>query len=208
MNTTASAINSIPIHCLGDFGFCEYSLYLKLVKGFTPRPTNEMLQGTQAHARINAMSFVTRDSIISIEDALIQAETVARETIKRNVRIQGQILYGTADEIYIGPKEITVIDDKPRAEIQQSYVNQVFGYCLAFKEKYNPKQPMYGAIRNHRTGKEIWRKQFSSVEEEYINGIVRRILGIIREDIIPKATAIPEVCRSCRFKYYCEVRSR
>ncbi|MFA5399814.1 MAG: Dna2/Cas4 domain-containing protein [Dehalococcoidia bacterium] len=208
MSTIISKPTTIQISMLGTHAFCEYRIYLELVMGFKARGTPEMLEGTKAHSRINTMAFLTRDSNISIEDALLQAESDGREITKRNVRVTGKILRGNIDEIHIGPKEITIIDDKKWAEHYPSYKNQVFGYCLAFKEQYNPKQPIYGAIKNYQSGKEVWKKQFSVLEEEYINGIVQRILGIIREDITPKPIGVREVCWQCGFKNYCNVRTR
>ena len=167
-----------------------------------------MLQGTQAHANPNIMAFITKDSLITIEEALLKAKSEAIETARRNLRVYGSTLHGTIDEIYIRPEEIVIIDDKPCDKAYQSYINQVFGYCLAFKEQYNPKQPIIGAVRNYKAGKETWRQPFSLSEEESIKIVVARIQGIIRGEIRPIAARVPEVCRSCRFSFRCDARKR
>jgi len=211
MSTIKSKPDTIQISMLGTHAYCEYRVYLELVKGYKAYPTKAMLQGTQAHhanPNPNIMTFITQDSVITIEDALLKAKSESRETSKRNVRVYGSTLHGIIDEIRIGPDEIVIIDDKPRDTIHQSYINQVFGYCLAFKEQYKPSLPIFGAIKNYKADKETWRQPFSLSEEESIQISVARIQGIIRGDIRPIPTDVIEKCCSCRFYEQCYARKR
>lgn len=204
MRPTVDKTRSIPVNLLGTMGFCEKQVYLEWVLKITARPTREMLQGTQAHKQLNGLLFMVTDT----RSLILEALTGDKQTQKRNVRVTGNILRGSIDEIHIGPNEITIIDDKPWNNIHQSYINQVFGYCLAFKEQYKPKQPIFGAVRNHRTGREIWRESFSASNEGAINTLVKRLQGIIRGEIRPVATKAPEVCSHCRFSYRCDAKTR
>jgi CRISPR/Cas system-associated exonuclease Cas4 (RecB family) len=211
MSTIKSKPTTIQISMLGTHAYCEYRVYLELVLGYKAYPTKAMLQGTHAHhahPNPNIVTFITQDSLITIEDALLKAKSEARETTKNNVRVYGSTLRGIIDEIHIVPDEITIIDDKPCDKPHQSYINQVFGYCLAFKEQYNPKQPLYGAIRNYKADKEIWRELYSAEQEQQVNDSVNRIQGIIRGDIKPIPADVLDKCWSCGFYERCDARKR
>jgi len=208
MSTIKSKPDTIQISILGTHAYCEYRVYLELVLGYKAYPTKAMLQGTHAHANPNIMAFITQDSLITVEDALLKAKSDGIETTKKEFIVAGTILRGRIDEISIGPDEITIIDKKKWAEQYQSYKNQVFGYCLAFKQQYNPKQPIYGAVRNLYTGKETWRQPFSISEEESIKIVVARIQQIIRGDIKPIPTNVLDKCWSCSFYERCDARKR
>ena len=207
MSTIKSKHKTIAISLLHTQAFCEHKLYLEEVKGFKAPPTQAMLQGLNAHSQLKTQLLITRDSIISIEEALLQAESVGREIKKREFMVTGKILRGRIDEIYITPNEITIIDDKPGLKVHASCTNQVFGYCLAFKEQYSPKQPIFSAIRSHDTGHEIWKELFSAEQVQRINDLVDRIQGIIQGTISPIPNQVHEICSSCRFNYLCKFRS-
>jgi len=165
-----------------------------------------MLQGIQAHAKLNTMSLVTADSLMSIEDALHLAKLSGREIIKRNVTVTGKILTGTIDEIHLAPKEITIIDDKNGLKAYQSYINQVLAYRLALEEQFDPHLTIHAAIRSTNTGNVIWEKPFLLEEDgQRITDLAIRIQGIIDETIKPKVHRSPNKCRSCRFAGYCRL---
>ena len=197
--------DNIAITLLHDQEFCEYKIYLQEVKFLVASPTKAMLYGIEAHARLNK-TFLLATKPISIEEAIIQAKSGGKETTRTTVIVEGKILHGKIDEIHIGPKEIRIIDYKKELKAFQSSINQVWGYCVAFNEQFNPNLPMNGAIRNTDTQEIIWEKPFSDDNEKAINRIVERIRGIIKGYILPKATTNPYACMGCRYKNHCTVK--
>lgn len=207
MSTIKLKRNTIAVSLLYTQAFCEYKLFLEEVNGLRARPTDAMLKGLNAHSRLKAQLLITKDSLISIDGALLKAESEGLVIKKKEFMVNGKTLRGRIDEIHIGPYEITIIDNKPGTTVHTSCTNQVFGYCLAFKEAYHPKQPIYGAIRNEHTGNEIWRMPFTASEEANINILVKRIQGILNSEIRAIPNQVPEICNSCNFNYMCYAKA-
>jgi CRISPR-associated protein Cas4 len=197
--------DSIAVTLLGEYVFCPYAVYLQEVKGFRPRPTQAMRDGSKAHAERTKLLLLATKSI-SIKDALLKAES-GIVTIKKEFMVTGKTLRGRIDEIVIGKNEITIIDNKPRPRAYESSIHQVWAYCCAFAEEHNPRQPIYGEITNYRTEKGIWREPFSVEQGQKINDLINKIQAIKSLKIPPVVDAFPEKCQQCGFYDYCRVKA-
>ena len=207
LSNIKNRFESIQISLINTFSFCEQLYYLVGVKGYRMKPTRAMLQGTQTHARHNAMGLVTKDSLVTIPDAILQAKKFGTVTRKGEFSVKGKILSGRIDELLIAPEEITIIDYKSSSRDYESNRNQVWGCCKAFKEKYHSDLPIYGVIKNSDTREEIWRAEFTKSAEKSIDRIVERMVGIRRYEIAPEPKGIPDICDSCSFNRRCEKRA-
>lgn len=176
LNKVKNRIDNIAITLLGEYAFCQYTVFLREVRGVTPRFTQAMRDGIQAHKDRNKLLLLATKQI-SIKDATLQAKSDGIVTVRRNVIVNGAVMHGKMDVIDIGQDEIRIIDYKPGLKAHQSSINQVRAYCVVFHELFNPEQQIIGVIENLNTQNVIWEEPYSEDTEKDINGIVERIRG-------------------------------
>ena len=92
MSIVKSKRKTIAISLLYTQAFCEHKLYLEEVMGYNTPPTQAMIKGQKSHSELTMQLLITRDSIITIEDAILEAESFGRETKKREFLVTGNIL--------------------------------------------------------------------------------------------------------------------
>lgn len=195
--------NNFPISWLNKQGFCEYGIYLENVKGIEVKPTKAMKEGTREHAVLES-NFKKDAEPATFEEMLETSRTA--ELLSRELPITS-VTYGIRgfiDEIWMTPDEFIIIDDKPGNRAYPSSINQVFGYCLAFKDAIREDRRIIASLRERGTDNIYWSSYFDEQAEKAIIGSVNRIhellLGI--RDYIP--TKNPKKCRSCRFNSSCD----
>ena len=102
------------------------------------------------------------------------------------------------------PDEFVIIDDKPGTRAYSSSINQVFGYCLAFKEMIPEKRRIVASLRERGTENIYWASYFDEKAEKDIIDLINRMHRLLEGEIEFKATDNPNKCRSCRFNTICE----
>ena len=109
-----------------------------------------MVQGTKEHAILEDKFKVgaepaTFDEMLETSKT---AEILSRElpVISKHYGIRGFI-----DEVWMTPDEFIIIDDKPGKVAYTSSINQVYGYCLAFKEMLPEKRRIVASLRERGT---------------------------------------------------------
>jgi CRISPR-associated exonuclease Cas4 len=195
--------NNFPISWLNKQGFCEYGIYLENVKGVEVKPTKSMLQGTKVHATLEA-NFKEEAEPTTFDDMLETSKTgeiLSRElpVISKHYGIRGFI-----DEVWMTPDEFIIIDDKPGTVAYSSSINQVYGYCLAFKEMVPEKRRMVASLRERGTENIYWASYFDKKAENDIISLINRMHKLLVGEIEFKATDNPNKCRGCRFNTLCD----
>lgn len=194
--------NNFPISWLNTQGYCEYSLYLENFQHIKVEDTKEMKKGTQIHNKLEE-DFKETAEEMSVEDILSKSkkeEVWSREffVVSKSYGIRGFI-----DEIWLTPDSIVIIDDKPGNKAYYSMQNQVFAYCLAFKDYLGDNRKIEAGLRTRGTDNIFWREEFTPEIEEKIKNTVQHMQNLIAgvDDFIP--TKNPNKCRSCRFNNVC-----
>jgi len=159
--------NNFPISWLNKQGFCEYGIYLENVKGIEVKPTISMMQGTKEHAILED-KFKVGAEPATFDEMLETSKTgeiLSRElpVISKHYGIRGFI-----DEVWMTPDEFIIIDDKPGKVAYSSSINQVYGYCLAFKEMLPEKRRIVASLRERGTENIYWSSYFDGKAEEDI----------------------------------------
>ena len=155
--------------------------------------SKEIKEGTQAHHEL-------KENHIEIDTEELMN--------KRELTVVCDSLRGRVDEIIKTPQQITIIDDKPHDTAYDGDKWQVYGYCKAYSEQHKEELPedikIFGAIRNWKTEKIVWKQQFTTVEKELVTEKVNRIIGILDGTITPKSTDNPFKCGKCNLKKSCD----
>jgi CRISPR-associated exonuclease Cas4 len=116
-------------------------------------------------------------------------------------------LYGYIDEIWMTPDNFVVIDDKPGTKSYSSSINQVFGYCLAFKAMATTgdTRKVTAALRERGTENIFWQSPFGETEEEGTITLVNHIHSLLvgKEEFL--RTSNPNKCKVCRLKRACGI---
>ena len=205
--------NNFPISWLNKQGYCEYSIYLENVKGIQMQPTLDMVVGTKEHARLEE-DFKKDAKPATFEEMLETSKTT--EILSRELPVLS-VHYGVRgyiDEVWMTPDEFIIIDDKPGTQAFASSINQVYGYCLAFKDTIKPfkniigaKRGITAALRQRGTDNIFWSAYFDNKAESVIINLINRVQNLIsgNEEFVP--TQNPRKCRSCRFKRKCDKRA-
>jgi CRISPR-associated exonuclease Cas4 len=195
--------NNFPISWLNKQGFCEYGIYLENVKGIMVKPTKSMIQGTKEHAILESNFKV--DAIPATFDEMIETsktgEILSRElpVISKDHGIRGFI-----DEVWMTPDEFIIIDDKPGSKAYLSSINQVYGYCLAFKEMIPEKRRIVASLRERGTDNIYWASYFDEKAEKDILKLINRMHKLLTGESEFKPTKNPNKCRGCRFNTLCD----
>jgi CRISPR-associated exonuclease Cas4 len=97
-----------------------------------------MLRGTKEHAILET-NFKVGAEPATFDEMLETSKT--GEILSRELPvISKQWDRGFIDEVWMTPDEFIIIDDKPGTVAYSSSINQVYGYCLAFKEMIPEKR--------------------------------------------------------------------
>jgi len=199
--------NNFPISWLNKQGYCEYSIFLENVKGVEVKPTRNMVIGTEEHARLE-MEFQKDAEPTTFEGMLeksLTTELLSRElpVISHRYGIRGYI-----DEVWMTPDQFIIIDDKPGIRAFSSSINQVFGYCLAFKDMIKDEREIVAALRERGTDNIFWSSYFDEKTEKDIISLINRIQDLLvgKKDFL--STNNPRKCRSCRLKIKCDRKAK
>ncbi|HEX7467641.1 MAG TPA: PD-(D/E)XK nuclease family protein [Methanobacterium sp.] len=195
--------NNFPISWLNKQGFCEYGIYLENVKGIEVKPTKSMINGTKEHAILED-KFKDGSEPATFDEMLETSKTgeiFSRElpVISKHFGIRGFI-----DEVWMTPDEFIIIDDKPGKVAYSSSINQVYGYCLAFKEMVPEKRRIIASLRQRGTENIYWSSYFDGKAEEDIINLINRMHSLLSGETEFLSTNNPNKCRGCRFNTICD----
>lgn len=202
-----SAKNNFPISWLNKQGFCEYSIYLENVKGIEAQPSKAMLKGTQEHALLD--SKFRKDAEPATFEEMLETSKTA-EILSRELPVISSRhgIRGFIDEVWMTPDEFIIIDDKPGRKAYISSINQVFGYCLAFKDSVKEKRKIVASLRERGTENIFWSAYFDQQAEKNIISIINHIQSLLMGQKEFKPTQNPNKCRGCRFNTLCDRKVR
>lgn len=200
--------NTFPVSWLQKLEYCEYQLYLENFQKIKAAPTVEMIVGSQEHHRLEA-EFKKDAEEATFEEMLDLSET--REVFSRELPVMSVEygIHGLIDEIQMTPNEFIIIDDKPGRKFYSSNANQVFGYCLAFKDMIGNElggRNIYAALRERGTDNIYWQVLFDENCEAEIIRIIKRVHDLILGAAVFKSTNNPNKCNKCRFLKFCDKR--
>jgi CRISPR-associated exonuclease Cas4 len=195
--------NNFPISWLNKQGFCEYGIYLENIKGIEVKPTKSMLRGTKEHATLEA-NFKIGAEPATFDEMLETSKT--GEILSRELPVisKGHGIRGFIDEVWMTPDEFIIIDDKPGTVAYSSSINQVYGYCLAFKEMIPEKRKIVASLRERGTENIYWASYFDEKAEKDIINLINRMHKLLVGETEFKATDNPNKCRGCRFNTLCD----
>lgn len=195
--------NNFPISWLNQQGYCEYQIYLEYMKGIETAATPEMTHGSDIHNQLETI-FKQDATPATFEEAVEASKETASMSRECFVVAPEYGIRGYIDEIWMKPSEIVIIDDKPGRTPYQSTMNQVRGYCLAYKSMTNEDRTIKAALRERGTDNLFWIEVFTPEVEKEIKFTIERMQGLLdgKKPFIP--TKNPNKCRSCRYKRYCE----
>jgi CRISPR/Cas system-associated exonuclease Cas4 (RecB family) len=195
--------NNFPISWLNKQGFCEYGIYLENVKGIEVKPTKSMLEGTKEHATLEA-NFKEGAEPATFDEMLETSKT--GEILSRELPVISKQhgIRGFIDEVWMTPDEFIIIDDKPGTVAYSSSINQVYGYCLAFKEMLPEKRRIVASLRERGTENIYWASYFDEKAENDIIKLINRMHNLLIGEIDFIATDNPNKCRGCRFNTICD----
>ena len=198
--------NNFPISWLNTQAYCEYCIFLENVKGITAKPTKAMKEGTKGHSDLE--SKFRKDAEPATFEEMLEtsqkAEIFSRELPVESARYG---IRGFIDEVWMTPDEFIIIDDKPGTRAYPSSINQVFGYCLAFKDSVKEGRRIVASLRERGTDNIFWSTYSTPEAEQSVLEIINRVHGLLEGtvDFIP--TKNPKKCRSCRFSPRCDRRA-
>lgn len=193
-----------PISWLHKQEYCEYQIFLENIKGVKVKPTQAMLEGKREHERL--YNDFRKEAVPATFEQML-AESRAAKVISREFRVfdTRHGIYGSIDEVLLTPNEFVVIDDKPGEKIFQSNINQVYGYCLAFKEQSDAMdgRQIVGALRQRGTQTVYWRAPFTESIEESTVALTDHIHSLISGMAEFGSTDNPNKCNACRLRVAC-----
>lgn len=199
--------NNFPISWLNKQGFCEYSIFLENVKGIEAKPSKALLKGTKEH-NILYSKFREDAEPATFEEMLKTSKTV--EILSRELPVISPVygIRGLIDEIWMTPDEFIIIDDKPGRKAYSSSINQVFGYCLAFKDSVKDKRKIVASLRERGTENIFWSSYFDQQAEKNIISLINHIHNLLLGLNEFKSTDNPNKCRGCRFNKHCDRKAK
>ncbi len=197
--------NTFPVSWLQKQDYCEYQIYLEHFKKIKAKPTVEMIIGSSEHHRLEA-EFKEKAEYATFEE-MVELSHVT-EVYSRELPVVSfeYGIHGLIDEIKMSPDKFIIIDDKPGKKAYRSNMNQVYGYCLAFKEMINDLEgrTIYAALRERGTDNIYWQVPFDIVAENEIIKVISHIHQVILGNDEFKATDNPNKCAKCRFNRVCD----
>ena len=195
--------NNFPISWLNTQAYCEYSIFLENVKGISARPTKAMMEGTKGHSDLET-EFKKDAEPATFEEMLETSRTA--EIFSRELPVESARfgIRGFIDEVWMTPDEFIIIDDKPGTRAYPSSINQVFGYCLAFKDTVPEKRTIVASLRERGTDNVFWSSYFDDTAEKNTIELIDRVHQLLQGTIEYIPTKNPKKCRSCRFNRLCD----
>jgi len=193
----------IPVHWLHTHAYCEYQIYLEKVQGLEAPPTVAMLAGAEKHAILDEEHGKKAELDLTVNEASTKAQLEAISLISRDIYVKGTAPYGRIDEVVFEPSRIVIIDDKPSAQPYFTNKIQVWGYCQAFQEMYQPNLPLFGALRQEDTGDIVWLEEFLKDHAMLVRITVERIRAILNGIENPQPAGNSRKCKPCRFRESC-----
>ncbi len=195
--------NNFPISWLNKQGFCEYGIFLENVKGIEVKPTKSMVEGTQEHLILE--NKFKEDAETATFDEMLETSKTG-EILSRELPVISEQygVRGFIDEIWMTPDEFIIIDDKPGRVAYSSSINQLYGYCLAFKEMVPEKRRIIASLRERGTDNIFWSSYFDNKAETDIKNLINRMHKLLNGDIEFIPTNNPNKCRGCRFNKLCD----
>ena len=206
---------SFPIWWLNDQGYCEYKIFLHFEKGIKSEKTGQMIEGSQIHDKLH--SDFKQTSIPSSFKEIVELSKLQKQ-ISREFKLRSlqHGMIGEADEIQFYPDKLIVIDDKPGPRKYplgknipwEGDVNQVYGYCLALKERmieeFQDTRPIIAALRKRGTNDIYWCEIFDENAENKIIETINHIHRLISLKEEYKSNDKPGKCRGCSFNKECD----
>jgi len=198
--------NNFPISWLNKQGFCEYGIYLENVKGIEVKPTISMLQGTKEHTTLEA-NFKKGAEPATFDEMLETSKT--GEILSRELPVISKQhgIRGFIDEVWMTPDEFIIIDDKPGTVAYSSSINQVYGYCLAFKDMVPENRRIVASLRERGTENIYWASYFDEKAEKDIIKLINRMHKLLVGETEFKATDNFNKCSGCRFNHLCDKKT-
>lgn len=198
--------NNFPISWLNTQAYCEYSIFLENVKGISARPTKAMMEGTKEHGDLETK--FRKDAEPATFEEMLETSTTA-EIFSRELPVESARygIRGFIDEVWMTPDEFVIIDDKPGNRAYSSSINQVYGYCLAFKDSVPEERRIVASLRERGTDNIFWSSYFDEAAEKSVLEIIQRVHNLLDGSIDYIPTKNPKKCRSCRFKSKCDRKS-
>lgn len=203
---------NFPISWLNQQGYCEYSIYLEYVEGISTEATPEMKKGQDIHQELEEK--FKEDAVPTTFKEMMELSQ-EEEILSRELWVVSPEngIRGFIDEIWLTPDEFIIIDDKPGTIAYYSTINQVFGYCLAFKDTLkndtafeNDKRKIRAALRQRGTDNIFWSSEFDQKAENQIKSLVDRMQELFNGSKSFLPTNNPRKCAKCRFSSYCEFK--
>jgi len=194
-----------PISWLDKQEFCEYQIYLENIVGIKVEPTRQMIEGKQEHESLY-QEFKKEAIPATLDQMLLQSKQVSLFSRELMVRDADHGIYGMIDEVLLTPDSFIVIDDKPGTRTFPSHINQVFGYCLAFKYSVTGQdsRPVIAALRERGTDNIFWNMHFNEEAEEHICAVIAHIHSLLKGEEEFTASNNPNKCRACKFREKCD----
>jgi CRISPR/Cas system-associated exonuclease Cas4 (RecB family) len=195
--------NNFPISWLNKQAYCEYTIYIENFKGIEVPATKEMDRGKKEHFSLES-EFKKKAVPTTFEEMLEtskEAEIYSRElpVISHNFGIRGFI-----DEVWMTPEDFIIIDDKPGKIPYYSNINQVYGYCLAFKDMIKDGRKVIASLRQRGTKNIFWSSYFDEKAENDIIRLIEHIHNLILGKKPFNSTNNPNKCKKCRFNGLCD----
>lgn len=197
--------NNFPISWLNTQGYCEYSIFLENVRKIRTAPTKAMIQGSREHLVLEE-KFKEEAEPATFDEMLETSKTA--EILSRELPVISATygIRGFIDEVWMTPDEFIIIDDKPGTIAYQSSINQVYGYCLAFKDMIKEDRKIVASLRQRGTDNVFWASYFDERAEKQINDIINHIHELISGKKDFNSTDNPNKCSKCRFNHSCDRR--
>jgi CRISPR-associated exonuclease Cas4 len=194
-----------PISWLHKQEFCEYQIYLENVAGIKVEPTKQMVVGKEEHESLY-QEFKREAVPATLDEMLLESKKAKILSREFSVRDSGHGIYGLIDEVLLTPDSFIVIDDKPGTKTFQSNINQVYGYCLAFKSSVvlQDDRPVIAALRERGTDNIYWSLPFDLQAEGHIISVIERIHLLLIGEVEFTSSDNPSKCRACRFRGRCD----
>lgn len=194
-----------PVSWLHKQGFCEYQIYLEIVKGIKPKPTRQMVEGKEEHEKLYS-EFKSTAVSATFDQMLDLSKTEVVSSREFRVRDAEHGIYGLVDEILMTPDQYIIIDDKPGTTAYPSQVNQVYGYCLAFKGviKSVDNRRIIGALRKRGSNLIFWRGPFDDPAERSIASLVQHVHALMSGSEQFGSSDNPNKCRACSLRTACD----
>ncbi len=194
-----------PISWLNKQDYCEYQIYLENIAGIKVEPTKQMAVGKQEHETLYE-EFKKKAIPATLDEMLLESKKAQVLSRELSVRDLGHGIYGLIDEVLLTPDSFIVIDDKPGTKTFLSNINQVLGYCLAFKSAVvlQDGRPVVAALRERGSDNIYWSMPFDPEAEGHITTVIEHIHSLLTGAVEFSSSDNSNKCRACRFREICD----